>query len=89
MNPDKIPNLQWQLASTYHTANVRQFGFQTSDISTHGIDVDTISHAGGSKYKSLCGTTINTDTIIYKVITILLLTLIYLSVIRCNMMLVV
>ena len=48
MNPDKIPNLQWQLASTYCTTNVGQLGFQTSDISTHGIDVDTISHAGGN-----------------------------------------
>ena len=62
MNPDKIPNLQWQMVSKYHTTNVGQLGFQTSDISTHGVDVDTISHAGGNKYKSLCGTTLNTDT---------------------------
>ena len=46
----------------YHTTNVVQLGFQTSDISTHGIDVDTISHDGGNKYKSLCGTTLHTDT---------------------------
>ena len=45
MNPDKIPNLHWQLASTYHTTNVGQLGFQTSNISTHGVNVDTISHA--------------------------------------------
>ena len=63
MNPDKIPNLQWQLANTYHTTNVGQLGFPTADISTHGIDVNTISHAGGNKYKNLCGTTLNTDTI--------------------------
>ena len=63
MNPDKIPNLQWQLASTYYTENVGELGFQSSDISTLGIDVDTISHAGGNKYKSLCGTTLNIDTI--------------------------
>ena len=36
---------------------------QTSDISTSGVDVDTISHAGGNKYESLCETTLNTDTI--------------------------
>ena len=63
MNPDKIPNLQWQLASIYHTTSVGQLGFHTSDISTHGIDVDTTSHSGGNKYKSLCGTTLNTDAI--------------------------
>ena len=38
-------------------------GFHTLDISTHGIDVDTISHTGGNKYKNLCRTTLNTDTI--------------------------
>ena len=64
MNPDKISELQWQLASTYHTSNVGQLRSQASDIYTHGIDVDTISHAGGNKYKSSCGTTLNTDTII-------------------------
>ena len=58
INPDKIPKLHWQLASTYHTTNVGQLGFQTSDISTHSVDVDTISHTGGNKYKSLCGTTL-------------------------------
>ena len=63
INPDKIPNLQWQLASTYHITNVGQLGFQTSDIYTQGVDVDTICYAGGNKYKSLCGTTLNTDTI--------------------------
>ena len=47
MNPDKIPDLNWQLANTYHTTNVGQLGLQTSDISTHDVDVDTISHAEG------------------------------------------
>ena len=36
---------------------------QTSDIPTSGVDVDTVSHAGGNKYESLCETTLNTDTI--------------------------
>ena len=62
MNPDKIPNLHGQLASTYHNTNVGQLGLQTSDISTHGVGVDTISQVGGNKYKGLCGTTLNTDT---------------------------
>ena len=63
MNPDKIHDLHWQLVDTYHTTNIGQLGLQTSDISTHGVDVDTISYTGGNKYKNLCGTTLNTDTI--------------------------
>ena len=63
MNPDKIPDLRWQLARTCHTTNIGQHESQTSDISTSGVDVDTISYAGGNKYESLCETTLNTDTI--------------------------
>ena len=62
-NPDKIPDLQWQLASMYHTMNIGQHESQTSDISTSSVDVNAISHAGGNKYKSLCETTLNMDTI--------------------------
>ena len=29
MNPDKIPDLHWQLANTYHTTNIGQLGLQT------------------------------------------------------------
>ena len=63
MNPDKIPNLHWQLANTYHTTNIGQLGLQISDTPTHGVDVDTISYAGGNKYENWCGTTLNIDTI--------------------------
>ena len=62
MNPDQIPDLHWQLVNTYHTTNIGQLEIQASDISTHGVDVDTISHAEGNKYKNWCGTTLNTDT---------------------------
>ena len=92
MNPDKIPDLQWQLASTYHTTNIGQLESQTSDISTSGVDVDTVSHAGGNKYESLCEITISPKILIplyYKLITTLLLILIYLLVIGYNMILVV
>ena len=51
-NPDKIPDLQWQLASTYHTTIIGQLESQTSDICTSGVNVDTVSHAGGNKYES-------------------------------------
>ena len=46
----------------YHTTNIGQLGIQISDISTCGVDVNTISHAGG-KYENWHGTTLNTDTI--------------------------
>ena len=63
MNPDKIPDLNWKLGNTYHTTNIGQTRFQTTDISTHCIDVDTVSYAGGTKYGNWCGTTLNTDMI--------------------------
>ena len=62
MNPNKISDLRWQLASMNHTMNIGQHESQTSDISTSGVDVNTISHAEGNKYESLCETTLNTDT---------------------------
>ena len=45
MNPDKIPDLHWNLVNTYHTTNIGQIDPQTTCISTHCIDVDTLSHA--------------------------------------------
>ena len=60
MNPDKIPDLHWKLTNTYHTTNIR---LQISDVSTHCVDVDSISHTGGNKYGNWCGITLNTDTI--------------------------
>ena len=63
MNPDKIPDLHWKLVNTYHTTNIGQARSQATDISTHYIDVDTISYAGEAKYGNWCGTTLNTDTI--------------------------
>ena len=59
MNPDTIPDLNWKLANTYHTTNTGQ----ATDVSTHCVDVDTISYAGENKYWNWCGTTLNTDTI--------------------------
>ena len=59
MNPDKIPDLHWNLANTYHTTNIGQAHPQD----THYIDVDTLSHAGGDRCANWCGTTLKTDTI--------------------------
>ena len=57
MNPNKIPDLHWQLADTYHTTNIGQLEPQTSNMVTPSVDVHTISHAGGRKYKNMCGAT--------------------------------
>ena len=62
MNPDKIPDLNWKLVNTYHTTNIGQTRSQTTDISTHYIDVNTIHCARGVKYENWCGTTLNMDT---------------------------
>ena len=63
MNPDKIPDLHWKLANTYHTTNIGHIGPQILDVSTYCVDADSISHAGRNKYGIFCGTTSNTDTI--------------------------
>ena len=61
MNPDKIPDLHWNLADTCHTTNIGQIDPQAMWISTHYINVDTLSNAGGDRYKGMCGTTLNTN----------------------------
>ena len=63
MNPDKIPNLHWELVSTYHTTNIGQIESQPACISTHCIDVDIVSCAGGTRCGNWYGTALNTDTI--------------------------
>ena len=35
MNPDKIPDLHWELVNTYHTTNIGQIKPQAACISTH------------------------------------------------------
>ena len=61
MNPDKILDLHWNLADTYHTTYIRQIDPQATWISTHYINVDTLSHAGGDRYRESCGTTLSTN----------------------------
>ena len=62
MNPDQIPDLHWNLASTYHTTGIGCVGTQSIDVTTHYINVITSSHAKGNKYGVWCGTTLNTKT---------------------------
>ena len=62
MNPDTIPDLNWKLANTYHTTNIGQAKLQATNISSHCVDVDTISYAGETKYGNWYGTALNMDT---------------------------
>ena len=61
MNPDKIPDLHWNLADTYHTTNIGQIDSQTTWVSTHCINVDTLSYAEGDRCGNWCGTTLDTN----------------------------
>ena len=61
MNPDKIPDLHWNLTDTYHTTNIGQIDSHTTWISTNCINVDTLNYAGGDRYKEWCGTTLSTN----------------------------
>ena len=61
MNPDKIPDLHWNLVDTYHTTNIGQIDPQDTWISTHCINVDILSYAEGDRYREWCGTTLSTN----------------------------
>ena len=61
MNPEKIPDLHWNLTDTYHTTNIGQIDPQATWISIHCINVDTISYAEGDRYREWYGTTLSTN----------------------------
>ena len=62
MNPDHILDLHWNLANTYHTTNIGYVDTQNTVVSTHYIDVETLSYAKGDRCIDWDGTTLNTDT---------------------------
>ena len=62
MNPNKIPDLHWHLADTYHTTNIGWSNLHISNMITPGVDVHTLSHAGGKKYENACRATLSIDT---------------------------
>ena len=51
INPEDIPNLHWNLANAYHTTNIRYVDKQNTVVSTHYIDVETLSYAKGDRYE--------------------------------------
>ena len=54
INPDQIPDLQWKLANTYHTTNVRQLELGNKTISIHDISVKT--------FDCVCKMSLSTET---------------------------
>ena len=61
LNPDRIPDLHWSLAGSYHTTNIGFTISNTNTVSTNYIDVNTLSCAHGDKYKKWCGASLSTD----------------------------
>ena len=61
LNPDKILDLQWNLASSYHTTSIGLTIPGTDVISTYYIDINTLSYAKGGKHNLLCGVSLNNN----------------------------
>ena len=61
LNPDKIPDLYWSLADSYHTTNIGLAISSTMLMSTNYVDVSTLSHTRRDKCKEWCGTNLKTN----------------------------
>ena len=61
LNPYKKPDLQWNLASSYHTTSIGLTIPGTDVISTHYIDINTLSYAKGDKHYLWCGVSLNNN----------------------------
>ena len=61
LNPDRIPDLHWSLADSYHTTNIGLTISNTRAVSTNYIDVNTLSYAHGDKHRKWCGVSLSTD----------------------------
>ena len=59
LNPNKIPDLHWSLADSYHTTDIGLTISNTKIISTNYIDTNTLSYAQGDKYKMWCGVSLS------------------------------
>ena len=55
LNPDRIPDLHWSLANSYHTTNIGLTIPSTKIVSTNYIDTNTLSYAQRGKCKMWCG----------------------------------
>ena len=57
MNPDHILDLHWNLANMYHITNIGYADTQNTVISTHYVDVETLTYAKGDRHENWDGTT--------------------------------
>ena len=62
MNPDHIPDLHWELASTYHTTSIGYTEPMSTTISIHYVIVETLDYTKSNKCGEWCGTVLNTKT---------------------------
>ena len=60
LNPDRIPDLHWRLADSYHTTDIGLTISNTKITSTNYIDFNTLSYAQGDKCKMWCGVSLST-----------------------------
>ena len=61
LNPDRILDLHWSLADSYHATNIGLTISNTMAMSTNYIDFNTLSYAHGDKCKKWCGMSLSTD----------------------------
>ena len=61
LNPDKMPDLQWNLANSYHTTSIGLTTPGTDVISTHYIDINTLSYAKEDEHNIWCGMSLSND----------------------------
>ena len=61
LNPDRIPDLHWCLAVSYHTTNISLTISNTKAMSTKCIDINTLSYTHGNKCKKWSGVSLSTD----------------------------
>ena len=59
LNADRIPDLHWSLANSYHTTDIGLTISNTKVISTNYIDVNTQSYAEGDKCKMWHGVSLS------------------------------
>ena len=61
LNTEKIPNLQWKLANSYHITNIDLTIPSTSVISIHYINIDTLSYSKGNECNLWYGVSLNNN----------------------------
>ena len=61
LNPDKIPDLQWNLAHSYHTTSIGLTTPGTDVNSTHYTDINTLSYAKGYEHNLWCGVSLSNN----------------------------